>query len=626
MENIMRSIYLQLILLCTSLVGFAQSTLERGAYAIINDATIEVVCDSPISAVKKETFTVTILNSKGSDIANFSCMCDKFSSLRKFSGEVIDKNGKIIRRIKQSDLTMSEYSSGLTSDDYMYYYECTLPSFPVTVRYEWEVKYKDGLIGFPTFVPQNRYNVAVEKSSYSLSTPEGFDCRHKVVNSAAEVLQKKAANGKLVTTATLNALPALELEDYGAPLDKRIPCIFFAPTHFSFDGHKGNLSTWQTYGQWQYDLLDGRDELPETVKDRIREITAPHTSDFDKTKALYAYLAESTRYVSIQLGIGGLQPIKASEVNRTGFGDCKGLSNYLKAMLNVIGIPSNYTVISTVSPDLLEDYASANQMNHVILQVPLHEQTLWLECTNPELPFGYIHEGIAGHQALLVTPKGGELVRLPLYPDTLNKQDKTVKIALQADGSAQLSVNEVSSLFQYEDLRGISRIEAGRQKDYLRNKVNLSNATIDQIQILERRELCPQIDISYRVQTGQYGNKTGNRLFIPINVFRQGLRLPAKDERQQDIHINYGYLDTDSISIDIPEGFVIEALPHPVHIEKEFGTFSSTITVEGNEIKATHQFLMRRGIYTKDSYEDFLKFRKAMVEQYAAQVVLRKAT
>ena len=85
----------------------------------------------------------------------------------------------------------------------------------------------------------------------------------------------------------------------------------------------------------------------------------------------------------------------------------------MRAMLTELGIPSTYTVISTTSRRLLADFASANQNNHVILQVPLPNDTLWIECTNPTLPLGYVHHSIAGHDALLIGPDGGTLYRLP---------------------------------------------------------------------------------------------------------------------------------------------------------------------------------------------------------------------
>ena len=283
-------------------------------------------------------------------------------------------------------------------------------------------------------------------------------------------------DGQQVIEVTASKLLPIQKEPFGPDFAKLFPRIYFAPSAFKYDKSEGDMSTWQKYGEWQYKLLDGRDELTEPFRNKLHGLTAHCSTDREKVKAIYDYLAKTTRYVSIQLGIGGLQPIAASDVCRTGFGDCKGLSNYTRAMLKEIGIPSTYTVISTTNERLLPDFSSANQMNHVILQVPLPKDTLWLECTDPSLPFGYIHQGIAGHDALLIDPAGGSIHRLPMYPDSLNTQHIIATITLSPTAETQIEVNEISRLFQYENEAGIVYLEPNKQKDHIRSTLNLSQA------------------------------------------------------------------------------------------------------------------------------------------------------
>lgn len=190
-------------------------------------------------------------------------------------------------------------------------------------------------------------------------------------------------------------------------------------------------------------------------------------------------------------------------------------------MLKEIGIPSTYTVISTTNERLLPDFSSANQMNHVILQVPLPKDTLWLECTDPSLPFGYIHQSIAGHDALLIEPAGGSIHRLPTYPDSLNTQHIIATITLSPTAETQIEVNEISRLFQYENEAGIVYLEPNKQKDHIRSTLNLSQADILRLQIKECKEANPSITFSYTASSQQYGYKTGNRLFIPTNIFKK---------------------------------------------------------------------------------------------------------
>ena len=112
------SLLLQATFCCGSV--YAQADLRANAYSIVQDAVTDIVCSSATDAVQKEKRVIQILNEKGKGDANFICMCDRFSSLKKFSGEVRDISGNIIRKIKKSELKITEYSDGLVSDDYYY--------------------------------------------------------------------------------------------------------------------------------------------------------------------------------------------------------------------------------------------------------------------------------------------------------------------------------------------------------------------------------------------------------------------------------------------------------------------------------------------------------------------------
>ena len=94
-----------------------------------------------------------------------------------------------------------------------------------------------------------------------------------------------------------------------------------------------------------------------------------------------------------------------------------------------------------------------------------------------------------------------------------------------------------------------------------------------------------------------YGNKNGNRLFIPINPFREEPFQLSKKTRKYDIYINYGYLDNDTINIQIPENYQVENIPKEINLTFPFGHILSKVVMTGNEMIITQSLFVKKGIY-----------------------------
>jgi len=606
-------------------VSAIPDSLKKNAYGVIRFSTTEFEYKSATIGVEKCTKAITILDKKGKDMADFHYSGDRFRELKDFSGKLYDANGILLRKFKMSDVKTTEWSGSLASDDLTYYFTCETPSFPFTILYEYEVGWKDGILTFPAFFPQSNHNLSVEKAGYRLIVQENTEYRSKAFHMNPEAL-KSTVKGITSYDWKVNNLCAIEAESFDPDLNNYVPLLYIGPKNFMYDDVPGNITDWESMGKWKYSLIRNRDLLTDETKSRIVGLTKDAKSDREKVKILYDFLGQTTRYVSIQLGIGGYQPMEAAEVCKTGFGDCKGLSNYMKAMLSVIGISSNYTGIrlDKAEKTLLPDYANFYQMNHAILQVPLLNDTLWLECTNPRVPFGSVHNSIAGHDALVISEQGGRIFRLPDYPDSLNVEKNGASIELSADGSAIITMQKQCNVKIYDNYNGFSLSKSTEQADNLREDIHLPNVNMGAILVKEDKSPLPKLAIDYTWTTPLYGNQTGNRLFVPVNPFRSTYEWMKKSKRVHDMEFSMGFKDIDSIFISVPAGYEIETMPASSTVNTPFGSLVSTIQSTEKGILIHQTLFIPTGKYPVSSYPEFVAFFGKITTAYNSKIILKK--
>ena len=261
-------------------------------------------------------------------------------------------------------------------------------------------------------------------------------------------------------------------------------------------------------------------------------------------------------------------------------------------------------------------------MNHVILQVPLANDTLWLECTNPQLPMGFLHEDIAGHDAIEVSETGGRLVRLPVYADSVNLMHSKITIQLDDKGAADVNLTQDSHYGQYESYIPLLKMDEKDRQKVLLHMLRVPQASINRLDVNENGA---KITVNAEVNSQRYATVTGQRLFVPICPIHNGYTTPqALANRQEDIFLESGYLDEDDITIVIPEGYDIESQPKDFIQDQAFGSFSLTISREGNDIHVRNRLLMKSGTYDKALYPQLIDFIKNISNVYGQKIVLKK--
>ncbi|MBP1618376.1 MAG: hypothetical protein H6Q14_2203 [Bacteroidetes bacterium] len=600
-------------------------SLTKGANSVVRDAQTQFIYTDKTKGTEVQHKVITVLNEKGLRQAHFWIVCSQYQKLKQFSAVVYNALGKEIKQYKKPDVATSQWSQNLTTDALNYIWNCPAQSYPFTIVYDYEVEWKNGIFTFPSFAPQEDYNQTVQQASYTLQVPANTE----ILTEGNKFIPAPSKNDMQDLNTykwELKDIPTVEQEPLSPSSAELKPLLFTAPKQFYYDEYEGSFESIKAMGDFQNKLNEGRNTLTDATKQKILELTKNAKSDKEKVKILYDFLGKSTRYESIQLGIGGWQPIPSADVCKNGFGDCKGLSFYLKAMLEVVGIPSNYTVIrmDENNKQLKDNFTAFLNTNHVILQVPLPQDTLWLECTAANrVPFGFVHNNIAGHNAVVVTPNGGLMQKLPDYPDSTNISAKDIKIKFRKNEPTEISLKCDYCLKQYDDLMELQLAKPNEQVDFVRQTIQIPNANVSQLTLSEEKSATPFFSLNYKVTAFPFGTSTGSRYFLPLNAFRKNDFKLRKNKRVNDIVVNNGWKESDKIEIELPEGAEVEYLPASISFKSSFGDFQSNIRQVGKTIHISQQLLFHNGRWTPDKYKDFLDFLDKVSAVYNDAIVVK---
>ncbi|CAN5917322.1 hypothetical protein BH24BAC1_BH24BAC1_11970 [soil metagenome] len=308
-----------------------------------------------------------------------------------------------------------------------------------------------------------------------------------------------------------------------------------------------------------------------------------------------------------------------------GYGDCKALTNYTKALLKAVGVEAHYALIRAGrnAPDIQVDFPSS-QFNHAVLCVPVQRDTLWLECTDQNEAAGYAGSFTGGRHALILTPEGGKMVRTPSYGADQNLQRRRAKVQIDAKGNANAQVTTTYTGLQQDVLAKVMEESPEQQKKWLYKQVELPSFEIGAFSFSRKKDRVPSVTETLTLTAPSYGLQSGKRVFLNANFMNHVTSAPTQTgNRQMDVVTSWSYFDTDTIQYQLPEGsFQVEFAPENQKISSKFGEYFSSVQVEGNTITYIRTLRMHKGRYPASAYDELVDFYKKMVKADKVQVVL----
>ncbi|WP_347374158.1 DUF3857 domain-containing protein [Aequorivita sp. Q41] len=600
--------------------------LMEYANSVLIDELVEMdVSDINKLKIKKRR-VVAVLNKIGDEDTNLYEFYDENSRVKNAEAWVYNSFGKEIAHFKKKEfIDVSRTGSNIYSDDRVLYLKYTPTTYPYIVVYESETETGDSAF-LDSWIPLKGYAESTQKSVLKLKYNPSNKPKYKPHNIEGYDISIAEEVNELIFSAT--NLKTIRYEEHSPSISTILPHVTIALDVFKLKGETGSGKDWEQFGSWMYkNLLSDVRDLPEGTLARAKSLVANETTNEGKARKIYQYLQDKVRYVSIQIGIGGWKPMLASDVDKLSYGDCKALTNYTKAMLDAVGVPSYYTILygDTAERDITSDFTSL-QGNHMILAIPDEDKITWLECTSQDLPYGYLGDFTDDRDVLLITPEGGKIAHTAVYETENSSQTNTARVKVAADGKVLVDFQSISKGLQYEDKYLLPKKKQDDIDAYFKNRWSYINGfSIDAIEFNNDRENVVFTE-KLSLSIPNYANPVGDDFLFCANIFNQNKYIPPRIEnRKQNLYIGFGYVDDDIIEVEIPENFNVETLPEASVLETKFGRYEMNYSkAEGNLLIYTRKLLINKGEYPSSEYENYRDFLRSIARLDKTKILLKQ--
>ena len=620
-----------------AVLGQSDFSVDKINPALIKDANAVVRLDELVweiksqgEAVQKNRTVVTILNESGEEEHGaLYVRYDKFTKISDISGTLYDASGKQVKKLRNSDIEDYGYGSGGDdiSDARMKLASFGKKSYayPYTIEYVYETR-KRNMMMYPWWTPVSDEKSGIELSTYKIKAPAGFKFRFKEYNAAPAMVKSTDADGSDLYQWTLKDYAAKKSDDfYPLPEEDRVPLLIVAPSEFEVQDYKGNFNTWGDFGKFYHTLNAGRDVLPANTLAEIKNVIKSAKSDREKAELIYKWMQSRSRYVSIQLGIGGWQTIDATTVANTGYGDCKALTNFTLAALRSVGIQCYPALIAAGKEQQMKPDFPSNQFNHAIACALVDKDTLWLECTSQTTKPNFMGSFTGGRYALLVMPDGGKLVHTQDYKSAQNVRNSHTLVKLGETGDGAVDVQVLYTGLQHESRASvINSVSKEEQKKWLLNHINLPSLDLQRFELTQGQDKDPSVTEKLTLNVRNCATKTGTRLFIKPSLLSRPFELPATTERTSDFYLPvsvYNFTDLDTVSYEVPASYKLETILPAFQISSAFGSYELKTTYENNKLICARKVVMNGGRYGSKDFAAWVDFLKKIRKADRAQVV-----
>lgn len=448
---------------------------------------------------------------------------------------------------------------------------------------------------------------------------EGYDIKEEVKYDA-----KTDAD---VYTFTANGLEMFDREQSSPGPSHVYPHILALAKSGTVNGKKVNLfSNTQDLYSWYKSLVVEIKDDPSVVKEKTMSLIADATSDIEKVRKIYYWVQDNIRYIAFEDGIAGFKPEECQEVFTKRYGDCKGMANLTKQMLQLAGFDARLTWIGTKR--IAYDYSipSLAVDNHMICTVIIDGKKYFLDPTEKYNSFSDYAERIQGRPVLIEDGEGFLLEEVPVLTkaDNLESLHQHLQIdGTKLKGTASRKFNgESRAHFLYL----LNQIKTNHKEDAIEYYINSGDKKflVPEVKTSDVNNRDQIFELSYDMELDNQVSGFGDELYIDLDYDKEYSGSSFDDDRKTDYVMSYKKYYTTEIILDIPDGFTISELPEGLNEVHPNFSFVISYEQKGEQLIYKKEISVDKAIVPQKDFKLWNECIEKLDAAYQEQIVLVK--
>jgi len=348
-------------------------------------------------------------------------------------------------------------------------------------------------------------------------------------------------------------------------------------------------------------------------------------TDDEKISLIFSWVQYNIRYIAFEYGLDSWIPDNAQNVLRKKYGDCKGMSNLLKTMLQSEGFDARLVWIGT--DGLSKKEIPLPLFNHVICALFKDNRIIYLDPTVKYMVPGEYHDAIQGCSTLIENGNNYIIDSVPEISPAQNTDSLRCVYSIEGNSLVGNVDMVLSGECKQTILSMIYTLESYRRKSTLKQflEKGKSQEKVSDIWIQGEDSRHNQLNINYNAFRENSVNRIEDVLYIDLDCRKDYVSLTIDTaKRKIDFVFPYKKRTIREEYLLIPEGFKVVSVPDELNIENDNYKITSVYSIESNRIKYMKEIIIKDVWLKKEHFSQWNSDINLLKRNYTEQIILQK--